>query len=172
MNEAERYLREHSQTHTDWPHASTAISGRKVPEPPDVEPTGQQVVVSCGTAWKQFWTRWSFKGRSSRSEYWWMFFTLHFPVNFLNGFAEGAAEYSGSSGVVWAGLALLCLIIGVVALVPSVSIAVRRLHDSNRSAWWLLINFVPFVGFLIFLVMLLLPSEPKPNRFGPVPNVR
>ena len=136
MNEAERYLREHSQTHMDWPHASTAISGRKVPEPPDVEPTGQQVVVSCGTAWKQL------------------------------------AEYSGSSGVVWAGLALLCLIIGVVALVPSVSIAVRRLHDSNRSAWWLLINFVPFVGFLIFLVMLLLPSEPKANRFGPVPNVR
>lgn len=160
MNEAERYLCEHTQPDWSQPHAETP--NRSVPEPPSVEPTGRQVAVSCGEAWTRFWKR-GFDGRSSRSEYWWMFATLYLPSGLLYGYAESAGWL-----IVW----LLCLLCFLVLFVRGLALAVRRLHDFNFSGWWFLVIFLPFIGPLLFLVMMLVPSAPKPNRFGPVPNVR
>jgi len=47
---------------------------------------------------------------------------------------------------------------------------VRRLHDTDRSGWWILIGFVPFIGNLVLLVFSVLDSQPGPNRFGPSPK--
>ena len=50
-------------------------------------------------------------------------------------------------------------------------LGIRRLHDTGRSGWWMLINFVPIVGPIILLVFTCLASEPVANRFGEVPNL-
>lgn len=110
-----------------------------------------------------------FTGRASRSEYWWfqlfmMMFTI--PLNVL-GFIAGhlnstslALVSSGLTLAVWLALAL-----------PLIAVTIRRLHDTDRSGWWLLLMLVPFAGLAV-LVFMLLPSTSGDNRFGkPVPRV-
>ncbi len=55
-------------------------------------------------------------------------------------------------------------------LLPNLALSVRRLHDSDRSGAWFLINFVPFVGPFILLFLLIQPATDKDNRFGPAPQ--
>ena len=74
-----------------------------------------------------------FKGRASRSEYWWfMFFGILFS-------ALGASINNTAYGLV-----------GLALLLPNLAVAVRRLHDLNKSAWWVLLLFVPLANLLIF----------------------
>jgi uncharacterized membrane protein YhaH (DUF805 family) len=54
-------------------------------------------------------------------------------------------------------------------MVPYVAVAVRRLHDTDRSGWWLLLVFVP-LGNIVLLIWFCLPSTWGPNRFGPMPD--
>jgi uncharacterized membrane protein YhaH (DUF805 family) len=54
-------------------------------------------------------------------------------------------------------------------LIPGLAVAVRRCHDTGRSGWWFLINFLPCVGCFIFLFMMCRESEPD-NQYGPNPN--
>ena len=54
-------------------------------------------------------------------------------------------------------------------LVPTLAVSVRRLHDTGRSGWWMLLSLVPFGG-IVLLVFDCLDSEPGPNRFGPSPK--
>jgi uncharacterized membrane protein YhaH (DUF805 family) len=55
-------------------------------------------------------------------------------------------------------------------LIPSIAVTFRRLHDTNRSALWLLISFLPFIGALVLLVFYFLPGTNGPNKFGPDPK--
>jgi uncharacterized membrane protein YhaH (DUF805 family) len=57
----------------------------------------------------------------------------------------------------------------LVFLMPYAAVAVRRLHDTNRSGWWLLLVFVP-LGNIVLFVWFCMPSSPGPNRFGPSPG--
>ncbi|PPK98357.1 uncharacterized protein DUF805 [Kineococcus xinjiangensis] len=66
------------------------------------------------------------------------------------------------------GLALLGVILGFV--LPSLAVTVRRLQDTGRSGWWMLISAVPLAGPIVLLVLLAQDSEPGPNRFGPCPK--
>ena len=52
----------------------------------------------------------------------------------------------------------------------AIAVTVRRLHDTDRSGWWVLINFIPIVGGLVLLVFTVLDSQPGANRFGPNPK--
>lgn len=58
----------------------------------------------------------------------------------------------------------------LAVLVPSLAVSVRRLHDTGRSARWLLISLVPFIGGIWFLILLLLDSVPGANQWGPNPK--
>ncbi|RBY93492.1 hypothetical protein DQ237_17975 [Blastococcus sp. TF02-8] len=59
----------------------------------------------------------------------------------------------------------------LVLLVPNVAAMVTRLHDRDHSAWWLLWNLVPGIGWLVLVVTVgLLGSQPRPNRYGPRPT--
>ncbi len=60
----------------------------------------------------------------------------------------------------------LDLVLTVAWLIFGLALAVRRLHDIDRSGWWLLIGFIPFVGGIVLLVFSLLPGTRGPNRFG------
>ena len=88
-----------------------------------------------------------FNGRASRSEYWW-FALLGFGLSFI-------------PVVGW--------ILRLVILLPSLAVQVRRLHDMNRSAWWLLLLVPPItiIGVFVLLVMSIFPGTPGPNRYGP-----
>jgi uncharacterized membrane protein YhaH (DUF805 family) len=99
----------------------------------------------------------NFEGRASVSAYWWYVLGLvivSFVVQIL----------SAIIGVTALSL-LLDLILFVVGL-SGLSLAVRRLHDTNKSGWMLLLGFIPFIGGLILLVFMVLPGTPNQNRFG------
>lgn len=109
----------------------------------------------------------NFRGRASRSEYWYFF--LLFPIATL--LAGIAGELSGPSDAegAWrlvdiAGLAYSILAIGMV--LPVLAAGVRRLHDTGRSAKWLLIGLIPFGGLVIFFFFCE-EGDDVPNRFGP-----
>ena len=64
------------------------------------------------------------------------------------------------------------LLVMLYLLIPSLAVGFRRLHDTDRSAWWLLIAFIPFLGAIALLVFNLMDGTPGPNRFGPDPKGR
>jgi uncharacterized membrane protein YhaH (DUF805 family) len=95
----------------------------------------------------------NFQGRSQRSAYWW--WTL-FAV-----LANMAAGLSGSDAI--------GAVLGLVLLVPGISMAVRRLHDTDHSGWWLLLLIVPVVGWIVLVVFYVSEGTQGDNRFGPDP---
>lgn len=116
-----------------------------------------------------------FRGRARRREYW-MFYLINMLVSLALylPFAVQAASAPDPATVTPSGLALLSLVVAglysLFVLIPSLAVSVRRLHDTGRSGWWYLINFVPFVGGLVFLIFMVLDSQPGANRWGPNPK--
>ncbi len=100
----------------------------------------------------------NFNGRARRSEYWWFFLFVNVLVGVLS--VAGVAVSPAISGV--GGLVALALIL------PALAVTVRRLHDTDRSGWWILLGLVPFGG-LVLLVFFALPGTSGPNRFGDEP---
>jgi uncharacterized membrane protein YhaH (DUF805 family) len=68
------------------------------------------------------------------------------------------------------GVGLLSGIYGLAILIPSLAVSVRRLHDIDRSGWWILIALVPLIGTIVLLVFALLEGTAGPNRYGPNPK--
>lgn len=100
-----------------------------------------------------------FEGRASRTEYW--MFSL---FNFLIAIALGVVESIIATGGTIYGLYALLIFI------PSIAVTIRRLHDTGRSGWWLLIAFLPLVGSIVLLVFLVLESEAESNNYGANPR--
>ncbi|MGN9812519.1 DUF805 domain-containing protein [Micromonospora sp. BQ11] len=109
-----------------------------------------------------------FTGRARRSEYWW-FALFSFLVSIVAAILDGVFGTNlgdaGSTGVIG-------LIVTVALLLPSLAVGVRRLHDTDRSGWWLLIGLVPLVGAIVLLVFFVKDGTPGANRFGPDPRDR
>jgi uncharacterized membrane protein YhaH (DUF805 family) len=100
-----------------------------------------------------------FDGRARRKEYW-MFFLFNIIIAFALGIIEGII---GGPGVVGA-------IYGLAVLLPGIAVGVRRLHDTNRSGWWLLIGLVPLIGAIVLIVFFVQDSQPGDNQYGPNPK--
>ena len=116
-----------------------------------------------------------FKGRARRKEYW--FFQLNYALIYIGGFValafiEGALTegtgFNGTGEPVVAPIFLGLFSIGL--LVPQLAVNVRRLHDTGKSGWWLLISLVPF-GALVLLVFYCQEGESGPNQYGPNPKL-
>lgn len=115
--------------------------------------------VSIPEAYILFWSNFAnFRTRANRAEYWKVF--LVNIALYLVLFALGVA---GKVGL----FLILYFIYALAALVPSLALTVRRLHDTDRSGGWIFISLVPLVGSIILIVFLILDSTPGPNRFGP-----
>lgn len=117
-----------------------------------------------------------FSGRSRRKEYW-MFALLQVIVSiiltaliFSGGMAfdpaTGAPAF-GSTFYIGVGLMLIYVL---ATFIPSLAVMVRRFHDQDKSGWFVLLSFIPYVGGIVVLVFMCLEGTRGPNRFGPDPK--
>ena len=106
--------------------------------------------------WKKYA---EFSGRARRQEYW-MFFLFNILASIALGVVDRILGTSGSLGGLYS----------LAVLIPSLAVAARRLHDTDRSGWWQLIALIPLIGFIVLLVFLCSDSKPGENRFGPNPK--
>ena len=114
-----------------------------------------------------------FSGRSRRKEYW-MFALLMVIVNLLLYTVIGGAALGSSdndAGLAAFGSAVIAaMILGLIFLIPSIAVAVRRFHDQDKSGWFVLLGLIPYLGWLILIVFMCLDGTRGPNRFGPDPK--
>ena len=104
-----------------------------------------------------------FSGRAPRAEYWWFYLMViigYFVASILDSFV-GTGGMMGSFGV-------LTMIVMLGLFLPSIAAGVRRLHDTDRSGWWLLIAIIPLIG-LVLIYFLVLEGTKGDNRFGADP---
>lgn len=87
-----------------------------------------------------------------------MFFLMNIVVSFVLGIILG-----------FLGLGSLAGLYTLAILIPSLAVGVRRLHDTGRSGWWLLISLIPF-GVFVLLYFLASEGEAGPNQYGPNPK--
>lgn len=106
-----------------------------------------------------------FSGRAQRSEYW--FFVLFYILIDILLIIVDRMTGSFSAG---AGMGLLSGLFSLAMIIPSLAVSVRRLHDTDRSGWWLLIALVPLIGAIVLLVFYVQDSQPDENRFGANPK--
>ena len=115
--------------------------------------------MTFGTAVSSVLTQYTgFSGRARRSENWW-FFLFSFLVSMVASVIDTALNS-----------VLLGIIVTLGLILPSLAVGIRRLHDTGRSGWWLLIALVPLAGAIVLLVFYCQDSEPGPNRFGSSPK--
>jgi uncharacterized membrane protein YhaH (DUF805 family) len=106
-----------------------------------------------------------FHGRARRKEYWMfmLFNVLFIMVAAVVDVLTGTVGAIGTFGLVGG-------VYGLAIVIPGLAVTVRRLHDTGRSGWWLLISFVPFIGVFVLLFLVVLNSQPAANRFGENPK--
>jgi len=104
-----------------------------------------------------------FDGRAHRTEFW-MFALVNFIIGIILGILDGILGTPGASG-----LGFLGGLYGLAVLVPSLAVAVRRLHDIGRSGWWLLVGLIPLIGFIVLIVWYAKEGDRSPNEYGPDP---
>ena len=101
-----------------------------------------------------------FSGRARRTEYW-MFVLCNVVFMLLVGMVD---RLIGSDKEI------LSAIYSLAVLLPSLAVAVRRLHDTDRSGWWLLIGLIPVIGTLVLIYFMVCNGQQGPNRFGDDPK--
>ena len=90
----------------------------------------------------------NFSGRARRSEYWWWFlFTL-----------------------LWCWIPIVNILLALVFFIPALAVAIRRLHDTGRSGWWILLGLIPLIGAIVLLIFYCTDSQVGDNQWGPNPK--
>lgn len=127
----------------------------------------------------------TFSGRSSRSEFWWWYLFTYiifqiiswaaltiFGINaalLLDASSDASQVLFGALGI--GGTFALC-VISILQIIAWLPISIRRLHDTGRGGGWIFISLIPLIGWIWYLILLLLPSQLTDNRFGPIPNLQ
>jgi uncharacterized membrane protein YhaH (DUF805 family) len=99
-----------------------------------------------------------FEGRARRMEYW-MFVLINLFILIGIRMLDMLLGLDGVIGFFY----------GLAILIPSIAVSVRRLHDTGRSGWWILIGIIPVLGTLVLLVFYCLDGDPGDNEYGPDP---
>ncbi|MFD4026135.1 DUF805 domain-containing protein [Streptomyces sp. NPDC058576] len=100
-----------------------------------------------------------FSGRARRKEYW-MFTLISFVISLVLSIIGGLI-----------GAEFLSYIYAIAIIIPSLAVGVRRLHDTGRSGWWLLIALIPLVGAIVLIVFLASEGKPETNQHGVNPKL-
>lgn len=96
-----------------------------------------------------------FRGRASRPEFWW-YYLVYVIATLIVAFIDGA---------IGAGNILIAIFV-LALFLPTLAVTIRRLHDSDKRGWWVLIQLIPIVGTIVMLVFLVSKGTPGDNRFG------
>lgn len=99
-----------------------------------------------------------FDGRASRAEYWWPAL-----VNIVIGLVLSLLSQASVFFLV------IYVIFSLALLIPSLAVTVRRLHDTGRSGWWILIALIPIIGAIVLIVFLASEGSRGANQYGPPP---
>ncbi len=110
-----------------------------------------------------------FSSRSRRTEYW-MFVLFSFVIYIALGIILSLIGSVDPTGMIASLGFILMTIVQIALLIPSLAVTVRRLHDTGRSGWWILISFLPVIGVIILIVFMVLDSQPGDNNWGPNPK--
>jgi len=106
-----------------------------------------------------------FRGRARRSEYWY-FILFTAVVGIVGGILDAIFGFrSGSYG----GTGPIQGVLQLALFLPTLAVGARRLHDTSRSGWWLLIGLVPFVGWIVLIIFFVQDSHAA-NQYGPNPK--
>ena len=120
--------------------------------------------------WKVLTTRYAqFSGRAGRREFW-LFMLVHYIIGAVLSAVDFMVFFGGSIDRILDEafpLFPITTIYGLLVLIPGLALSVRRLHDIGRSGWWLLIYFVPIIGFVVLLVFAIRQSDDGDNAYGP-----
>ena len=121
--------------------------------------------VGFGEAISLFFSNYAnFSGRSSRGAYWWWYLASILLsvgiqiVSMIIGYEN--------SGLLTA-WSLLSMVVMLALVIPGFAVAVRRLHDVDKSGWWLLIGIIPLVGAIVLIYLSAQPGTRGANGFGP-----
>jgi uncharacterized membrane protein YhaH (DUF805 family) len=101
----------------------------------------------------------TFSGRATRSEYWYFFLFL-VTVNIVASVLDST---------IFGAMPVLYLIATLALLVPSIAAGVRRLHDTDKAGWWLLVGLIPVIGTIVLIVFFCQRGSVGTNQFGPDP---
>jgi len=108
-----------------------------------------------------------FTGRARRAEYWWfvlMNFIVITAIAIVSLILYSVSDTLGVLGIV------IYAVYALAVIVPGVAVAVRRLHDTNKSGWMILVGLIPLVGGILILVFYFTDGDPGPNQYGPSPK--
>ena len=100
-----------------------------------------------------------FSGRARRQEYW-MFVLISILISIGITVIESMI---GSPGIIG-------MLYSLAVLIPSLAVGARRLHDTGRSGWWLLIGLVPLIGVIVLIVFFVMDSQEGSNEYGENPK--
>jgi uncharacterized membrane protein YhaH (DUF805 family) len=103
----------------------------------------------------------NFGGRATRPEYW--YFVLFIVIVSIIAIAIDFAVFGDQQ------MFLIYGIFSLATFLPSLSVFIRRMHDTGRTGWWFFLNFIPLIGPILVIVWLCQRSEAGPNAYGPVP---
>ena len=119
--------------------------------------------------WRHYF---DFAGRSRRTEYF-MFYICWYAAMLglvmLAIAAAGNGRMAADEGISLSMIAGAAIIF-FAGIIPNFSVTARRLHDQDKSAWLMLVVFIPYIGGLVMLVLAFLPGTNGPNRYGPDPR--
>ena len=105
-----------------------------------------------------------FSGRAPRAEYWWFYlliiigYVIAMTLDSMLGLGQAVGPYG-----------VLMAVFALAMLVPSIAAAIRRLHDTDRSGWWLLIGLVPLIGVIVLIVYFVTQGTSGSNKYGDDP---
>ena len=106
-----------------------------------------------------------FSGRARRKEYWFFFLFNIIFIIVLSFIDVIIGTYNAQANI-----GLLSGIYTLAVVIPGIAVSVRRLHDTDRSGWWILIGLIPILGGIVILIFMLLDSQPGANQYGPNPK--
>lgn len=109
----------------------------------------------------------NFRGRASRSEYWWITLFNFLVLCGIVVLMAIAIEIAGQDG--FNAVMVVYGLLFLFAIIPGAAVTIRRFHDTGRSGWWCLICFIPIIGGPILLFMMTMESD-RDNKWGPGPR--
>lgn len=114
----------------------------------------------------------TFSGRAQRSEFWWwvlFVFVTNIVLSWIDIALFGTTEVGPGSIAGETDISVFSGLFSLATFLPSISVAVRRLHDRDKSGWWYWLVLIPFIGWIILIVWYAIEGTRGPNRYGEDP---